>query len=180
MIGTVRPAAQPADHVDAVDIGQAEIEHHQIGRVAGGRRAQRAGPVGRDVDVVPAGAQVDPQRAQDLWFVVHDQDAGHSCDPPDGVGRPAGNQHHGKPPAGGGLRGARAAHGLGETAGQRQPEPDPVVLSRSPSRWNGGKTAPTVRRDARPSVDHPQLDPIRVAARGDRVGDSFFVQRYGC
>src|SRR5439155_25010972 len=33
--------------------------------------------VGGGDDVVLAGGEVDPQRAQDLWFVVDDQDPGH-------------------------------------------------------------------------------------------------------
>ena len=33
-IGTVAPAAQAADHLDAVDAGQPEVEHDHVGMVA--------------------------------------------------------------------------------------------------------------------------------------------------
>ena len=69
-------AAQPADHVDAVDAGQPEVEDDDVGMVAR-REIERLLAVGRGVDVVPARAQVDAQRAQDLRLVVDDQDARH-------------------------------------------------------------------------------------------------------
>ena len=83
----VGPAAQAADDVDAVHVGQAEVEHDQVRVLAGGQRAARRPPSAATVDVVAPGAQVDPQRAQDLRLVVDDQDPGHDSPPADSVMR---------------------------------------------------------------------------------------------
>ena len=48
------PAPQASDHVDAVDPGQAEVEHDHVGVLAG-REVERVLAVGRDVDVVTRG-----------------------------------------------------------------------------------------------------------------------------
>ena len=94
MIGTALQPRRPADHLDAVDAGQAEVEDDDVGVVAG--RERRAPPRrSAQVDVVAAGPQVDPERAQDLRLVVDDEDACHraplrrrrrrSVSPPPGV-----------------------------------------------------------------------------------------------
>jgi enoyl-CoA hydratase/carnithine racemase len=59
-----------------VDVGQAEVEHHDVGLVLGGG-TQRLGAVRGGDDLVAAGGAVDPQRAQDLGLVVDDQHRGH-------------------------------------------------------------------------------------------------------
>jgi hypothetical protein len=53
-----------------LQVRQAEIEDDQVRRVPRGH-FQRLGAAGRGVHVVAAHAQVDPQRAENLWFVVH-------------------------------------------------------------------------------------------------------------
>ena len=54
----VGPAAQPGDDLDAVHVGQAEVEDDDVGRVAR-PPAERLGPGGGGADLVAAGAQVD-------------------------------------------------------------------------------------------------------------------------
>jgi hypothetical protein len=66
------PAAQPLDHLHPVQVGQAEIEDHQVGRIPPGH-LQRLDPGRRDVHLVVAHPQVDPQRPQYLRLVVDDQ-----------------------------------------------------------------------------------------------------------
>jgi hypothetical protein len=51
--GRLGPAAQPLDHLDAVQVGQAEVEDHQVGRVPGGY-LERLGPGGGHVHLVLA------------------------------------------------------------------------------------------------------------------------------
>ena len=74
MIGTRRPAAHVADQLDTVAVGQAEVEHQQVGLARAGRRqavAQRAGLVH-----LPAlGFQRAAHEAADLRLVLdHDGD----------------------------------------------------------------------------------------------------------
>lgn len=70
------PAAQPLDHVDAVEVGQAQVEHHDVG-VAGGGELEGGGTVVGRVDLVLAGLEVDHQGAHDLRFVVDHEHPGH-------------------------------------------------------------------------------------------------------
>src|SRR5262249_8266997 len=70
------PGAQRADDLYAVHVRQAEVEHQKVGLFLGDR-AQRLGTVGGGDHLVLAGGQVDPQRAEDLRFIVDDEDAGH-------------------------------------------------------------------------------------------------------
>ena len=76
-IGTEVQVRRDADDLDAVQVGQAEVEHDQVGVRVGGR-LQGAAAAARGHDLVVAGLQVDPQRPQDLRLVVDDQDAGHA------------------------------------------------------------------------------------------------------
>ena len=66
-IGHVGPAAQPGDDLDAVDVGQAEVEDHErrAGAAAASRSASRA--VGRGAHVVAPGAQVDAAAPGAIW-----------------------------------------------------------------------------------------------------------------
>jgi hypothetical protein len=74
------PAAQALDHLYPVQVGQAEVEDHQVGRIPAGHLERlRAGR--GDVHVVVAHPQVDPQRPQDLRFVVDDEHPGHGVSP---------------------------------------------------------------------------------------------------
>jgi hypothetical protein len=74
------PGAQLADDLDAVEVGQAEVEHDQVGVLAGGGVQGLHAVAGGD-DLVLAGVQVDPQRPQDLRFVVDDEQPGHRPTP---------------------------------------------------------------------------------------------------
>jgi hypothetical protein len=75
------PAAQALDHLHPVQVGQAEIEDHQVGRVAAGH-LECLGSGRRDMHVVVPHPQVDPQGPQDLRFIVDDQHSCHWLDPP--------------------------------------------------------------------------------------------------
>ena len=75
MIGICRPLAQlPAD-LDAVAVGQHEVDDRRV--AAGAPRRGRAPPsaVAAGIDLEAGLAQDDPQRAQDLRLVVADEDA---------------------------------------------------------------------------------------------------------
>ena len=74
------PAAQPLDHLDTVQIGQTQVEDHQIRWVAGGG-GKRFGAGGRHVHVEFADPQVYPQRPENLRLVVDDQHPGHDTSP---------------------------------------------------------------------------------------------------
>src|SRR5262249_42297183 len=129
-----RPPAQPTDHVDAVDAGQPEVEHHDVGMMMTGE-LQRLLAVGCKVDFVPARAEVDRQRAQDLRLVVDDETSAHACvaagmritivTPPPGV-----SSISISPPMASTKPRATAS-----------PRPTPLPFERSPRRWNGRKTA---------------------------------------
>ena len=56
-----RPPAKSADHFDAVDSGEPEIEDDEIGVLAGGEREGRLARR-REVDVVPPRLQIRAQR----------------------------------------------------------------------------------------------------------------------
>ena len=127
----MRPSAEATDHVDAVDAGQAEVEHDDIGMVAR-RDVEGTFTIRREVDLVAAGAQVDAQRAQDLRLVVDDEHTAHRnasrlttiVRPPPGVSSTVIS-----PPI--------ASTNPRATA---RPRPVPVPFDWSPSRWNGWNT----------------------------------------
>jgi len=80
----VVPLAQRHDHLGAVDVGQAEVQDDRVRRVA--RRHRQRLPAGaRGPHVVLPGAQVDPQRADQLGLVLDDEDAGAPRPGPGGV-----------------------------------------------------------------------------------------------
>ena len=65
MIGTRRPAPQPADDLDAVDPREPEVEDHEVGVLPRGDRQR--GFAGRgELDVVVARPQVRREGPQDL------------------------------------------------------------------------------------------------------------------
>ena len=74
MIGHLRPAAQPGDHLLAVHVRQAKIEDDKRRR-GGRRRLQGVGAVQRLHDVVAGGFERRAQKALDLRLVVDDEDA---------------------------------------------------------------------------------------------------------
>ena len=160
MIGVARPRAQPADHVHPVDPGKAEIQDHHV-RMGARRDLQRPLAVGRGLDVVAPRAQVRAQAAEDLRFVVDDQDARHGSalnastivSPPPGVSSTSTS-----PPI--------ASTNPRATA---RPRPDPVArraIAQPLERLEHALAF--VERDARAAIDDPELD----AAAGLRAEDA--------
>ena len=75
-----RVAPDPPDHVQAVHVGQAEVEQHDVGPARLPALERRA-PVGRVLDAIAARAELAHQHRPDLVVVLDDQDgrarAGH-------------------------------------------------------------------------------------------------------
>ncbi len=67
--------AQPAGDLDAVELGQPEVEDHEVG-VVGGRLAQRRLAVAGDAHLVAVQAQRALERLGDLVVVLDDEHAG--------------------------------------------------------------------------------------------------------
>ena len=143
-------------------------------RRPGGGLGDRPPPGSRGVDVVAAGGQGYLQGPQQLWLPSSTTRTTLIPRPPPragggaGTGRGRQRQHHGESSAGGVLRLQRAAHGLGQAAGQGEAQPD--------ARWccRGRRGAGTGRRsaaspapDSGAAVDDPQLDPVSQGAGGD-------------
>jgi hypothetical protein len=83
------PAAQGTDHVDAVHVGQPQVQQHHVGLVRR-RQAQGRGAVGGRVHAVPPYLHVDHEGPYELRVVLHHQHPGHGCTPfftPAGAGR---------------------------------------------------------------------------------------------
>jgi len=66
-------AAQPGQHVLAIDVGQPEIEQHEVRR-APRDPPQRLGAVGRAIILEPGDFQGRAQEAVDGLLVIHHQD----------------------------------------------------------------------------------------------------------
>jgi hypothetical protein len=83
-----RAAPQPPADLDAVDVGEAQVEQHEVGprRVDGD---QRVGTAGTAHDVVAALAQHQLQRSADRLVVLDDQQV-RRRHPPDATDRPCG------------------------------------------------------------------------------------------
>ena len=147
------PAAQAANDLDAVDPRQAEVEHDDVGVVAGSQGKCRLSRR-RQVDVVPARLQVRPERAEDLRLVVDDEDAGHpavrrritTVSPPPGVSSTSIS-----PPI--------ASTNPFATA---RPEPDALVVAGVAEALERQEHAlPLVERHSRPAVDDPHVHDVR-------------------
>ena len=70
--------SESADHFNAVDVGQSQVENDQVG-VFGRRHLQRGGPgAGRRHSVTAAG-EVQCQRPQQVRFVVDDEHVRHAA-----------------------------------------------------------------------------------------------------
>ena len=144
------PAAQAADHFDAVDSGEAEVEDDEVGVLPGGDRERRLAGLG-EVDVVAACAEVGRERAQDLGLVVDDEDARHSAarsratmvSPPPGVSSASIS-----PPIASTKPFATA-----------RPSPTPSLWPESPSRWKGlNSRSRSARGTPGPAVDDAHVD----------------------
>ena len=74
MIGTARPLAQPARDLEAVEVGQAEVEQDQVRASASPpRRSASCAVRGLDHAVAVAAEQRAAQEAQHLRLVLDDQ-----------------------------------------------------------------------------------------------------------
>jgi hypothetical protein len=73
--GHRRPLAQVADQVHAVAVGQAQVQHHQVGAARAGLD-QAALQGGGLVHLVALGLQGEPHEAADVGLVFDDQDLG--------------------------------------------------------------------------------------------------------
>ena len=169
MIGTARPAAQAR--------GSPRGRRCRAGRGRGRRRrgagapraASAASPVGGEVDVVAARAEVD-RRAR-AGSAARRRRRGRGS-----FGRPQALSDDREPAAGRVLDLELAAHRLDEAPRDREAEPDACRRwLESPSRWNGwnsrsrsagGMPGPrsTTRRSTRPSTA-PAVDPHRRLRR---------------
>ena len=136
MIGIDGPAAQPADHVDAVDARAAR------GRAArdraGGRGLGQAPPrrSAASIDVVAVGAQVDVECPADPGLVVDDQDPGHGS-----ASSATGRRIVHRQPAARCVVETRCCAPIASMnpLAIARPRPTPASFDRSPSRWNGRK-----------------------------------------
>ena len=77
MIGHVTVLAQPPAHVEPVDPGQHQVQHHQVGGLLA-HHVQRLLPVPDVRDRVAACAQVGDHHLTDRVVVVDDKNPGHS------------------------------------------------------------------------------------------------------
>src|SRR3954470_12841743 len=88
-----RASAQPPAHLEPVDVGEHEVEHHEVERLLGEAR-ERLLPVRRRDHLVAVALEGEGQQGLDRLLVVHEQDArravGHGQDSvgPDGYPRP--------------------------------------------------------------------------------------------
>ena len=73
--GTARSRLDALAHLDAVEAGQHQVEHDEIGLAARSYDFEPARPVGRDVDDVALAAQPRRDRAGDRALVLDDEDA---------------------------------------------------------------------------------------------------------
>ena len=159
-MGTWVHRSQRADDVHAVHVRQAEIEDDQI-RVSIGRRLEGSAAASGCDNVVLPGVKVDPQSPQDLRLVVDYEHPGHgrslavstgslrgtawgagvSTESASGLGRvTAGSEIVMVRPPPGVPSGLRVPDMASISPRDKaRPRPTPLVLSRSPSRWNGWK-----------------------------------------
>ena len=158
MTGQPAPArAAGASTSTPGEVGQAEVEHHEVGVVLAAAPARAVRPSAGDQHLVALGAQ-RRSRGSAQGGVVLDQQDPHR--------RPAGRStHHGQPAARGllGVEACRPAPrpGRGRRPGRaRRPSPEAA----SPSRWNGSN----IRRALAAATPGPwsttrSRDPVPVA-----------------
>ncbi len=113
-----RPAAQAAHDVEPVHAGQAEIEDHGVGMVAGGELERVLAGAGQ-IDLVATGAEVDVERLQDADVVVDDQTRGSR--------RHLQADHDRRATTGRVVDRDGAVHRVDESLRHRETEPDAVV-----------------------------------------------------
>ena len=117
--------AELVEHLEAVQPGQPDVEHHQV--VGAAQRLVQAGvAVGDRGHHVPLGLESLGDEGGDPLLVLHDQDAGHACS--SSVGRVISKRAPGEAS----VTATDAAVRLGDGADDGQPEPEPVVAGRAP------------------------------------------------
>src|SRR6476659_3877111 len=142
--GHLRPLTKRADDINAIDVRQAEIEDDQVWMSVGCCLEGAPTGSGGDDGVLPR-VQVDSQGAQDLRLVIDDQDTSHDRSNAvcagSGMGRvTAGSEIVMVSPPPGVPSGLRVPDMASISPRDKaRPRPTPLVLSRSPSRWNGWK-----------------------------------------
>ena len=129
--------------------------------------AARSAPVGGGGHLVAAHRQVDPQRPQDLRFVVDHQHAWSWIADRPLVARRGRSRRSVRRPGCRWPRSCRPSPRRNPCATDR-PRPTPMVLSWSPSRWNGANSCSSVPRGMPgPSSSDVDQHPVADPARGD-------------
>ena len=145
MIGVVSPAPDAADDVGAVHVGQAEVEDHHVGALAGHDREPRGAVAGR-ADLVVARGEIDAQRPEDRRLVVDDQHPGQGSAPcMDSAFLPATGSvilTVSPPP---GVSAATIAPPMASVKPLATARPSPTPTLRSSKRWNGSKISSSAR-----------------------------------
>ena len=158
--------------------GQAEVEHDDVGAEPGDQASSACAPVDAVVDLDPARAQVDGERARERGLVVDHEHAGHARHRPSRAGAPASGTDTTivRPPPGVSSASMRRAHRLGRPRATASPSPTPVPDGASPRRWNASNMrtrsasgTPGPRSTIRSSSRSPATPRVRadgVSGRG--------------
>src|SRR3979411_3331875 len=73
-----RPAAQPRDHLDAVEVGQVQVQNNHI-RLTVNRSTQRSSTILRHQYLITPRNQVNTQRTLGPWIIIgHEHRGGHT------------------------------------------------------------------------------------------------------
>ena len=167
MIGTSVQPRRPCDHVDAADVGEAEVEHDDVGMMArrdlerdlAGASPRRPRSRGRCRFVI--------ERAEELRFVVDDEDAAHRR-------RLLSAHDRGGAAFGRVLDDQLASHRRDEPARDREAEADTGAAVDRPAAGTAGRPAhDRCGLDAGPVIDDRAGRPGRARARpSTRTGRS--------
>ena len=177
MIGTARPLAQPPDHLEPVDVGQAEVEDDDVG-LARRELRESLGARRRLEQPVAVAGQRGAQEAPDLRLVL-DEDDDRLLRPASAAGG-AGGARHPRPRSAEGVaeRQREEERGAAARRGSR-----PRSARRGPRRWRGRSPGRARRRGARGRrpgrTSRTRAPPRRAAgrARGRRPRSSRRVGR---
>ena len=180
MIGRAGPLAQPPRHLDAVEVGQHEVDDGGVRRLQRGG-VERLPARRRRHDGVARVAQHDPQRPQDLRLVVADEDArGHPC-----AAAPGAAAACSRAVGSSGISTTNVVPWPGSDSTQTRPpltstKPRTMARPRPEPRWPGLVGAGAVerledplhlrRRDRRAAIDDADEHAAAHVARPDRHG----------
>src|SRR5581483_7913172 len=125
------PAPQRSGHVDAVHVGQPEVEDHKVGMVPGRQLDALVTGLGQ-IDFVTMGFETDTESPAHRKLVLDDEDAVHSfaLKPKTIVVPPPGVSSTARSPS----------IAVTKPRATASPSPTPPSSDRSLSRWNGWKT----------------------------------------